>query len=422
MAEVNTITYKNRYNSATTGLFKNNTTGDIGADDARDLVEYTADSFLNFLDDVLDEDAMTSNSATQVPTQQSVKAYTDTKWPLGGTADLSASVTIDGNDFDLIFGSPNSLDEFQVYANNSIYLELANSSMLIDDLLGGSITFSSESVFMEATDGVNVSRIDLDETSGINFESPIGFAMIVDDGIASAEWSLAVDHFHIGMSDTHIHADGTSIDIGMDDGVDSSSLTLTPTGGNVISDEFLISTVDTLTGVGVTGGNSAFISATDGLGGVAEINAFSDGTLEITSETLTHNGESLPLSTTVSISSAEFLALNTTPKTLIAAPGSGKFIQIISISASLDFISAAYATNVNVFFRYGAGGPAINSGSWNISQGADEYFRFGLTTDETGTAVASFVNQPIVAEAQTGDPTTGDGTGKVYITYRIVTL
>lgn len=124
----------------------------------------------------------------------------------------------------------------------------------------------------------------------------------------------------------------------------------------------------------------------------------------------------------IDISSAEFLSLNSSPKTLIAAPGSGKFIQIISISSSLDYNTTAYATNIAVFFRYGSGGPAINSASWNIAQTADKYFRFSLVSDETGTAVSSFTNQAIVAEANTGDPTDGDGTGKVYISYRIIDL
>lgn len=135
------------------------------------------------------------------------------------------------------------------------------------------------------------------------------------------------------------------------------------------------------------------------------------------------NSETLGTKTeTISISSAEFLALNSSPKTLIPAPGSGKFIQIISISSSLDYNTTAYATNVSVFFRYGSGGPAINDASWNIAQTADEYFRFSLLSDETGTAISSFVNQPIVAEANTGDPTTGDGTGKVYIIYKVIDL
>jgi hypothetical protein len=43
-------TFEVRYNDATTGLFKNNTTKDIGADDARDLVEKVAEN-VPFTDD-----------------------------------------------------------------------------------------------------------------------------------------------------------------------------------------------------------------------------------------------------------------------------------------------------------------------------------------------------------------------------------
>jgi hypothetical protein len=47
---MNKATFEVRYNDATTGLFKDNTTKDIGADDARDLVEKVADN-VPFTDD-----------------------------------------------------------------------------------------------------------------------------------------------------------------------------------------------------------------------------------------------------------------------------------------------------------------------------------------------------------------------------------
>jgi hypothetical protein len=44
MATLDKATYEGTFNHASTGLFKNNTAGDIGADDARLLVEHTSDS------------------------------------------------------------------------------------------------------------------------------------------------------------------------------------------------------------------------------------------------------------------------------------------------------------------------------------------------------------------------------------------
>ena len=47
------------------------------------------------------------------------------------------------------------------------------------------------------------------------------------------------------------------------------------------------------------------------------------------------------LQKTVQITSAEILALNATPKSLIAAPGAGKFIALNKATIFLDYNSAA---------------------------------------------------------------------------------
>lgn len=57
--------------------FADNATGQISAGDSSDTFSDVADSFLNITDHLLDEDDMASDSATKVPSQQSVKAYVD---------------------------------------------------------------------------------------------------------------------------------------------------------------------------------------------------------------------------------------------------------------------------------------------------------------------------------------------------------
>lgn len=54
-----------------------NGTGNVTATKHRAVEEDDYDSSVYWLDDVVDEDDMASNSATKVPTQQSVKAYVD---------------------------------------------------------------------------------------------------------------------------------------------------------------------------------------------------------------------------------------------------------------------------------------------------------------------------------------------------------
>lgn len=75
MAQLDKNTFEGKFNSSSTGLFKTNTTKDIGSDDMRTMIEDLTDSFINKDDEMLDEDDMSSDSSAAVPTQQSVKAY-----------------------------------------------------------------------------------------------------------------------------------------------------------------------------------------------------------------------------------------------------------------------------------------------------------------------------------------------------------
>ena len=59
--------------------YADNANGEISAADSRDMFEDVADSFVNWIDGVKDEDDMASDSASHVPTQQSVKKYVDNK-------------------------------------------------------------------------------------------------------------------------------------------------------------------------------------------------------------------------------------------------------------------------------------------------------------------------------------------------------
>lgn len=74
----------------------------------------------------------------------------------------------------------------------------------------------------------------------------------------------------------------------------------------------------------------------------------------------------------VTLTAAQIKALYTTPQALVAAPWAWYFIDVASISASLDYGSAAYATYTNLEFRY---------------------------TDGSGTKVASDISNLLTATA-----------------------
>lgn len=121
----------------------------------------------------------------------------------------------------------------------------------------------------------------------------------------------------------------------------------------------------------------------------------------------------------VSISSAEILALNTTPKTLIAAPGAGKVIKVLGVTLALNFGTAAYATNTNLRLAVGTWDPILTATSY-LGATQDVLTSYPLPTINSDPSTV--VNTPLIAYAQTGNPTAGDGTVDVYINYVIITM
>lgn len=66
---------KANFKSTKNSRFADNTSGAITAGNSRDMYEDVADSFLSISDNFIDEDSFATDSATKVPSQQSVKAY-----------------------------------------------------------------------------------------------------------------------------------------------------------------------------------------------------------------------------------------------------------------------------------------------------------------------------------------------------------
>jgi len=121
----------------------------------------------------------------------------------------------------------------------------------------------------------------------------------------------------------------------------------------------------------------------------------------------------------VTITTAEVLALNTTPKELVAAPWAWYYLVVDKIVASIDYNSAAYATNTTLEFRYGTATTKVS---------ADIASLLATTADKAQSVwgieaeLACAVNDNIEANVATGDPVTWDSDVKVTITYRIQSI
>lgn len=122
--------------------------------------------------------------------------------------------------------------------------------------------------------------------------------------------------------------------------------------------------------------------------------------------------------TTVTV--AEMLALFTTPISLVAAPGAGKAILVHRVTGSVDYVSAAYATNTTQEVRYtnGSGTKVTADFAALVTATADKYVSVGGI--EAATVLTD--NAAVVVCNATGNPVTGDSPISFTVDYSIVTL
>lgn len=126
------------------------------------------------------------------------------------------------------------------------------------------------------------------------------------------------------------------------------------------------------------------------------------------------------LSSTTAISSAEILALNTTPKVLIAAPGAGKYIQVLHGHIFLDFASAYSNTTTEIEYATGRDIIATITGFLNV--GVDTLYNFAAGGPTGPFAWSEYENSAVRYRATSADPTGGTSTISINLIYRIVTI
>jgi len=123
----------------------------------------------------------------------------------------------------------------------------------------------------------------------------------------------------------------------------------------------------------------------------------------------------------VPISTAQILALNTTPVTIVPAPGVGFYIEVISASCYITFVAAAYAGNVNIDLE--CTGASIrqfsNPSAITMTQTGGSLFEVE-TTNVGGASTQMIDNAALILIQPTGDPITGDSGMLVSVNYRIV--
>jgi len=123
----------------------------------------------------------------------------------------------------------------------------------------------------------------------------------------------------------------------------------------------------------------------------------------------------------LTIATADVLTLNTTPIEIVAAPGAGYAIEVISASMKMVYVSATYATNTSLELI--TAGATNSQASTVIKNSASTIRRFAdATTLASATATQLVDNAALNVTVASGDPTAGDSDITIYVTYRIITL
>jgi hypothetical protein len=120
----------------------------------------------------------------------------------------------------------------------------------------------------------------------------------------------------------------------------------------------------------------------------------------------------------LTLSSAQILALNTTPQTIVPAVA-GYAIEAVSVSVKLDYNSSAYATNTDI--------NVVCSGALQ-SQLKDNVLAASVSTvrkllpvsglSATDTQLIS--NAALLVSVGSGDPTAGNSPITIFVNYRLI--
>tara|TARA_R110000868_G_scaffold49203_2_gene158765 strand:+ start:1569 stop:2102 length:534 start_codon:yes stop_codon:yes gene_type:complete len=120
----------------------------------------------------------------------------------------------------------------------------------------------------------------------------------------------------------------------------------------------------------------------------------------------------------VTLTSAEILALGSTPINLIAAPDAGYCIDIVSVAARLNYGTVDYVGGGNLIL-YAVGSNPLATIT-NIVQGSASVISKGTTID--GSDIGNLVDSQPIKVLMLVSPTTGDSTITIFGLYREMKL
>ena len=123
----------------------------------------------------------------------------------------------------------------------------------------------------------------------------------------------------------------------------------------------------------------------------------------------------------LSIPTASVLTLFATPLEIVAAPGAGYAIQVVSASYKLTYNSIAYATNVQLQLITDTATIAQTNTGNTLDATATQHIQFTGQPAPNTTDTQIIDNKSLKVQVSTGNPTAGNSDIKVYVLYRIIT-
>lgn len=127
------------------------------------------------------------------------------------------------------------------------------------------------------------------------------------------------------------------------------------------------------------------------------------------------------LTVKVTMTSAEILAAFTTPKTLVISQGAGTFINVLSVAFRLNFNTIAYATNTTLRLEIGSFSPIVATNTI-LASSSNDFIVTSATQSVEVSGTPDWVDIPLTAKVLTGNPTAGNSTLDIYITYNVLSL
>ena len=128
--------------------------------------------------------------------------------------------------------------------------------------------------------------------------------------------------------------------------------------------------------------------------------------------------------TTITITSAQILSLHTSPVQVVPAPGAGQILNPIAFTVQYKFATTPYVIPAQgIQFISGASHDeyaGVNTA--NLLDAPSSRVATATAGGQVGGDPAVYANQPLLVALSNSDPTGGDGTLTITVTYTAVAL